>query len=796
MSIISNLEGTKAETLLYLQSKGFPVPDLYFFDVEKWYKEGEVILRAISQKYGQDAMVAVRSSTKAEDTMEASMAGAFHSILNVNTGSEEVLSSSIQEVIDSFDKALDNQVLIQQMVIDVSMSGVIMTRALSDGSPYYVINYDDVTGKTDSVTSGNSINKTVYIYNGAEDSDFDSPGLLAVLKLVQSLEKEYPGTPLDIEFAVNKNSIVFLLQVRRITTIEKWNSHINNLVSYRIEFLRSYVDMLMESRVHLYGNKTLLGIMPDWNPAEMIGVVPHPLSMSLYRELITKQVWSHAREKMGYRKLPNVELMVSLFGRAYIDVRNSLNSFLPNGLSESISEKIVDAYIKRLESDPHLHDKIEFDVAFTCYDFEFDTEFKKRYPNLLSKVEFLEFRGLIRDITRKALIENGNNSLNEALKKIEELRALQSNISTLGLSNPFSVSDRINTLIGECKEYGTLPFAIIARHGFIAEAILRSSVKRGALTENRLVELRRSVRTVAGEMSEKFYKVCIGDLDKSIFLEEYGHLRPSSYDILSPRYIDRKNLFDGSPQKPRHLGSFQLKAAEEENLNILLAEHGFDGINAEGIITYCEKAVAGREYAKFIFTKHLSEIIELIAKWGELQGFSRENMSMLSVQDIIDFVFSPLTKDKKAYFARKIEKAQESYDVASSFKLNYLIRSSRDVNIVPMQRNQPNFIGNDIIEGEVVFLNPYTSTVPELRGKIVCIEGADPGYDWIFAKNIAGLVTKYGGANSHMAIRCAELDIPAAIGCGEQPFERVVQSGYCFLDCQRMKLEPKSISIK
>ena len=45
-----------------------------------------------------------------------------------------------------------------------------------------------------------------------------------------------------------------------------------------------------------------------------------------------------------------------------------------------------------------------------------------------------------------------------------------------------------------------------------------------------------------------------------------------------------------------------------------------------------------------------------------------------------------------------------------------------------------------------------------LRNKIVLIEGADPGFDWIFSQNIAGLITKYGGANSHMAIRSAEFE--------------------------------------
>ena len=54
----------------------------------------------------------------------------------------------------------------------------------------------------------------------------------------------------------------------------------------------------------------------------------------------------------------------------------------------------------------------------------------------------------------------------------------------------------------------------------------------------------------------------------------------------------------------------------------------------------------------------------------------------------------------------------------------------------------------------------------------VLLENADPGFDWIFTKNPAGLITKYGGVASHMSIRCAEIGLPAAIGCGESLFNR------------------------
>ena len=68
----------------------------------------------------------------------------------------------------------------------------------------------------------------------------------------------------------------------------------------------------------------------------------------------------------------------------------------------------------------------------------------------------------------------------------------------------------------------------------------------------------------------------------------------------------------------------------------------------------------------------------------------------------------------------------------------------------------------------------------KISNKIVLIENADPGYDWLFGRNIAGLITMYGGANSHMAIRAAEFGLPAAIGIGETLYRNL---------CNQSKLE-------
>ena len=61
----------------------------------------------------------------------------------------------------------------------------------------------------------------------------------------------------------------------------------------------------------------------------------------------------------------------------------------------------------------------------------------------------------------------------------------------------------------------------------------------------------------------------------------------------------------------------------------------------------------------------------------------------------------------------------------------------------------------------------------DLKNKIILLDSADPGYDFIFSFKILGLITKYGGANSHMLIRCVDENIPAAIGVGDLTYSNL-----------------------
>ena len=85
--------------------------------------------------------------------------------------------------------------------------------------------------------------------------------------------------------------------------------------------------------------------MPDWNPAEIVGIKPKPLALSLYRELITDHVWSENRKIYGYHDLSQFHLMTTFFGTPFVDVRIDFNSWIPKNLDKNISEKLVNHYL-------------------------------------------------------------------------------------------------------------------------------------------------------------------------------------------------------------------------------------------------------------------------------------------------------------------------------------------------------------------------------------------------------------------------------------------------------------------
>ena len=782
--------GTKAETLLRLKPRlvGAQIPESCHFSAGQWLAQRDEMLNAIQQQF-ESVLLAVRSSALVEDGAKSSNAGAFLSRLKVRCSDRDELAAAIDNVVASMTGHPRDQVLVQSMAEDIALSGVIMTFDMVHGAPYYCIEYEDETGRTDMVTSGAGIHKGLYVYRDANPALIRSPRVAAFLELARELETLCACASLDIEFGMGKGGALILFQVRRIALAHSWHPVTEIRVRRQLVHVKNFVRDCSRRRDGVLGARTILAVMPDWNPAEIIGTTPRPLAVSLYRELITDGVWCKARAMMGYRDLPHTVLMVSVSGYPYIDVRQSFNSFLPASLPDAIGERLVNAWLDRLQALPELHDKVEFELVQTCLDFCFDEDFSARYPALLDDAQLQTYRNALRDLTRSSLMAGPDSTLEQAVLRTAKVHKAV-------LADPVDDGgnawlDRAAFLIRQCREHEALSFAVVARHAFIAESLLRSARRRGVLTEGRVAELRRSIRTVTGEMVTAYAQACRSEVSRADFLREYGHLRPGTYEITSLRYDERDDLFDTEQDLlfPARAIDFVLTDIERDGLDALLAEAGLDVLGAESLLDYVRKAIAGREHMKFLFTRMLSDALCALGRWGELHGLSRDDLSHLPWPRLADCLVEPSMDYVDRHFLVLADEGRRTLAAAHAFRFSHIIFGVEDLYIATHSRSAPNFVGSGKASGPIMELNADTSANLLIRNRIVCIESADPGFDWIFTKSPSALITKFGGANSHMAIRCAELGLPAAIGCGEQVYERILAAGQVELDCAQRILK-------
>ena len=154
-----------------------------------------------------------------------------------------------------------------------------------------------------------------------------------------------------------------------------------------------------------------------------------------------------------------------------------------------------------------------------------------------------------------------------------------------------------------------------------------------------------------------------------------------------------------------------------------------------------------------------------------------------------------MNSDEKTIRARwkeTIENNRKRFEIYSMLLLPDVIYNSNQLRYIEIWEARPNFITSECVSGEVILLENYEAEdhdgIAAVHDKIVVLPKADPGYDWIFAKGIKGFITKYGGVASHMAIRCAEFNIPAAIGCGDYIYNFVERQKNVTLDCKNGKI--------
>lgn len=777
----NNLISTKANTLQSLKDvlTKARIEDIYIITVRTVKTNAEMAAKSVSEFF-KSGRIVVRSSSKREDAFEESNAGHFTSILNVDVCDIDAIKHAVATVISSYgeDAEDDEQVLIQRQTNDVRASGVVFTRDIQRNRPYYVINYD-VSGSTDSVTSGAGGASAWMSHSVSRDNVPEKWKKL--MDAVWEIEELLSGILLDIEFAITSESVV-IFQVRPLAAAYKFGRKINkSSEEVKDEIIRKYQK---RSDIGL----TCFSDMAFWNPAEIIGDNPKNLDFSLYREIITKSAWDDGIVPMGYRPVPK-ELMYRFGNKPYISVERAFEALIPRTIPDELAVKLCRYYVEKLKNDPSAHDKIEFEISHNCFDFSMHGQIAELMKDGFSTGEVLILENALKDLT----IKNINNYQNILKADINDLKCLEGvrldiqNI-TKGSVDFCLIAKSIHILVDAINRFGTPQFSRHARCAFIAKALCKSLVTEGYINSNQCNQFMSSIHTIAVDYDRDYHAVLDGRMSRDDFCLVYGHLRAGTYNIRSPRYDHMDNLFPeegSSSEKTVHMIA-ELDSDLCIALDKALADSKINNLEGKEVVFFIRTATEQREYFKFVFTKSLSLAIELIRQIGDIVKINVCDLSYLELPEIYATEYYSDIDRLHEFWTLIIGKRRDLYKVNSEMILPEVICSERDFGYIENINSRPNYVTEKRITGNVVVLEEENTK--SIEGKIVVIEKADPGYDWIFSQGLAGLVTKYGGAASHMAIRCAEFNIPAAIGSGSLLYEYAAGSKKLTIDCKHEKI--------
>ena len=286
-------------------------------------------------------------------------------------------------------------------------------------------------------------------------------------------------------------------------------------------------------------------------------------------------------------------------------------------------------------------------------------------------------------------------------------------------------------------------------------------------------------------MNNMLYIVGKNKNKKNKFLNKFGHLRPSTYSINSKNYKENFSKYFNNLDlvKPKKSKIFRLNKNKNSKINKILIKHGLK-TNSKKFFSEARKSIQLREYSKFIFSKSINEIfVNLINLSNEIK-IPREDLEYLSIKNLINYYSNLNSKKLKLMLIDEIAKNKKEEKILNLLNMPDFLTDIRDLYIQKDNVKVANYVTENLISGNVLEVK-NVKDYSKLDNKIVLLKNADPGYDFIFSRKLKGLITCYGGANSHMSIRCLELDIPAIIGVGTKTYNEIANFNSIEINCKQ-----------
>jgi glutamine kinase len=754
------------ERLGQMQAQTFKTLPFLAFEVSEWKANPERVLKRIRLASLGPAL-AVRSCVGMEDAIEREPPGFFDSVLNV-PAKDTAVRDAVETVIASYARRLhpspvSDQIIVQQQLVGARKCGVF--RVGAEVTEYIDIDYDETPGQTSTVTSGTA-SRRVSI----------SPRIAALpspWKNIRRCADELRGSfvpPFFVEFATDESGYPVVFQIRADRR-------------QRLSAPAAQQAKGLEEAISAIEKCGPLSVMADWNPAEILGVSPLPLDVSLYDELIMKGAWSEGRASIGWARPADPNLMIVVGGRPYVKIRQSLQSLLPAGLEPLAASRLVANRLAYLQAARDLHDKVEFRVMWSAYAIDAAAV---RSELSGAGIAFSDIDALfdsLKRVTREA-IDTAPALLEADKAGLVQLDAARASLAafTRGAS-PGELAKGVREAFRVCVNLGTIPFSRQARLAFTFRYIINHLVECGGLSTTDIARWQAGLNTIVRQFRRDLQQMLCGKMAQAAFLKRYGHLRPSTYDIESLRYDERGPL---SADAHEQMDVSAWTPGPCNRLGEILAAVGAE-TGQSGFWQAAACAYQGREEIKFHFSALLSDVMRKLALHSMDASLGKFELRRVPLQGLLGFLESAASWEAFADSVRGYE--TDAHWRSGTLRLPDVIWSAGDLDVIMEPLLRPTFVGAGIASGPVRVIEKDTSVRSgDLAGAIVAVETADPGYDWLFGHRVAGLVTAYGGEFSHMGLRCGEFDIPAALGCGPAVFRRVAGAKEFRLDPARGEL--------
>lgn len=727
--------GGKGKTLARLFKLGYPVPDGFIIFPEAFSEDGikptawtqvlkhyETLVHDAKNPENKPAKVAVRSSAFVEDSISASFAGAFDSVLNVDSVLN--LKEAIHVVFQSIKSAraisysnvqqvkMDNHIaIIVQLMIDAEQAGVLFTQDPLK-KKQDVMSGNLVEGSAEKLVSG-EVNPLLFSYR-REDGHYSGPDLFKpyaseLFDLALRLEKDLSG-PQDIEWAVGDNKL-FILQSRPITTLDSDDS--------------DYFESVKGD--YLWTNT---------NVGEACGEVLTPLTWSLIKKY-------DVNSKMLPGKHPVIALIA---GRFYINmsVQIALMSKLGLKIEDVLREitPVLGTVPKNVTVAPAMLSAWEVMVSvikqLVLYVVTFFTEEK----------------------AFKFLKEENQAFCHRAMQSIQSCSSA-SQVVDIFEQHLQDIAKTFELLVINASRFSNCHSKFKQALATAADDEDREILLSGFGGDDQL----ESLGPLLG-----ISQLAEGKISRDSFYALYGHRCVNEFELATPRPYEDPGWIDDLVSQ-YNLTKLDVTSLLKEQQ--VLRDHAWSRLKTDqskvyakckGLFDECSKWAQRRELIRSELARKMALGRTYIQKISALTGIG-EDIFFLSIDEVMRLIRDSDQTIKSRILARK--RQYEAYKTMPKpppvLFGEYKPSPQTAVKFDALIEGLPGAAG--IVEGRVRVLERVEQGYELLDGEILVAPYTNIGWTPIFPR-VSAIVTDNGAPLSHAAIVARELGIPAVVGTG------------------------------